>query len=247
MMQRHLFCHPHQPCFGRLVNYKANEDGPNLKSKVLVVDGLKRPFLTATRDITAGEELYFDYGVRPGQYNEGHEQIFSNPKARKRNREVLMALTMEKMSEEVRSEEPQLSNAMEEMPEEASSVKPQLPDAMEETHIEVSSEESSEPTQTIWWEPTQMVKVNEKSDSSDESIASQELSVIVQQVPGGSGKKTKQHEISRREKSYTLTTESDLVSTMMAMSRFSLTREGQEKEKRSFYGLKNRDVVRSKE
>ena len=181
-------------------------DGPNLKSKVLVVDGLKRPFLTATRDITAGEELYFDYGVRPGQYNEGHEQIFSNPKARKRNREVLMALTMEKMSEEVRSEEPQ------------------LPDAMEETHIEVSSEESSEPTQTIWWEPTQMVKVNEKSDSSDESIASQELSVIVQQVPGGSGKKTKQHEISRREKSYTLTTESDLVSTMKAMSRFSLTR-----------------------
>ena len=113
-----------------------------------------------------------------------------------------MALTMEKMSEEVRSEEPQLANAMEEMPEEASSVKPQLPDAMEETHIEVSSEESSEPTQTIWWEPTQMVKVNEKSDSSDESIASQELSVIVQQVPGGSGKKTKQMKIEECSKGF---------------------------------------------
>ncbi|KAK2723147.1 hypothetical protein QYM36_001728 [Artemia franciscana] len=73
-------CYPHQPCFGRLVNHKANEDGPNLKSKALVVDGLKRPFLIATRDITAGEELYFDYGVRPSQYNEGHEQIFSYPR-----------------------------------------------------------------------------------------------------------------------------------------------------------------------
>ena len=84
---------------------------------------------------------------------------------------------------------------MEEMPKGSSSVKPQLADAMEETPKEVSREESSEPTQTRWWEPTQMVKVNEKSDSGDESIASQELSVIVQQGPGGSGKKTKQMKI----------------------------------------------------
>jgi len=34
-------CHPHQQCFGRLVNHKANEDGPNLKCKALVVDGLR--------------------------------------------------------------------------------------------------------------------------------------------------------------------------------------------------------------
>ncbi|KAK2707202.1 hypothetical protein QYM36_015029 [Artemia franciscana] len=80
-------CHPHQQCFGRLVNHKANEDGPNLKSKALVVDGLKRPFLVATRDITAGEELCFDYGVRPGQFNEGYEQMFLLPeKPRKRKR-----------------------------------------------------------------------------------------------------------------------------------------------------------------
>ncbi|KAK2708037.1 hypothetical protein QYM36_015655 [Artemia franciscana] len=80
-------CHPHQQCFGRLVNHKANEDGPNLKSKALVVDGLKRPFLVATRDITAGEELCFDYGVRPGQFNEGYEQMFLLPeKSRKRKR-----------------------------------------------------------------------------------------------------------------------------------------------------------------
>ena len=84
---------------------------------------------------------------------------------------------------------------MEERPERASSVKPQLADAMEETPKEVSSEESSEPTQTRWWEPTQMVKVNEKSESGDESIASQDLSVFVQQVHGGSGKKTKQMKI----------------------------------------------------
>ncbi|XP_065583015.1 N-lysine methyltransferase KMT5A-A-like [Artemia franciscana] len=68
-------CHPHQQCFGRLVNHKANEDSPNLKCKALVVDGLKIPFLVATQDITAGEELCFDYGVRPGQFNEGYEQI----------------------------------------------------------------------------------------------------------------------------------------------------------------------------
>ncbi|KAK2702116.1 hypothetical protein QYM36_019246 [Artemia franciscana] len=68
-------CHPHQPCFGCPVNHKANENGPNLKSKALVVDGLKRPFLVSTRDITAGEELYFDYGIRHGQYNDGHEQF----------------------------------------------------------------------------------------------------------------------------------------------------------------------------
>ncbi|KAK2707020.1 hypothetical protein QYM36_014892 [Artemia franciscana] len=165
-------CHPHQPCFGRLVTHKANEDGPNLKSKVSVVDGLKRPFLVATRDITVGEELYFDYGVRPGQYNEGHEQIFLLPeKARKRKRgvEVLMPLTTEKMQEEVRSE-----------------------DAMEETPIEVSSGDSSEVTQRRWWEPMPNVKLNENSDSSsDESNESQELSVILQQVAGGSGKKAK--------------------------------------------------------
>ncbi|KAK2716425.1 hypothetical protein QYM36_010844 [Artemia franciscana] len=34
-------CHPHQQCFRRLVNHKANEDGPNLKCKALVVDGLR--------------------------------------------------------------------------------------------------------------------------------------------------------------------------------------------------------------
>ncbi|XP_065564154.1 uncharacterized protein LOC136029587 [Artemia franciscana] len=102
-------CHPHQQCFGRLVNHKANEDGPNLKSKALVVDGLKRPFLVATRDITAGEELCFDYGVRPGQFNEGYEQMFLLPeKSRKRKRSALMDLAMDETQEEVRSEEPQM-------------------------------------------------------------------------------------------------------------------------------------------
>ncbi|XP_065564153.1 uncharacterized protein LOC136029586 [Artemia franciscana] len=102
-------CHPHQQCFGRLVNHKANEDGPNLKSKALVVDGLKRPFLVATRDITAGEELCFDYGVRPGQFNEGYEQMFLLPeKSRKRKRSALMELAMDETQEEVRSEEPQM-------------------------------------------------------------------------------------------------------------------------------------------
>ncbi|KAK2713824.1 hypothetical protein QYM36_009642 [Artemia franciscana] len=102
-------CHPHQQCFGRLVNHKANEDSPNLKCNALVVDGLKIPFLVATRDITAGEELCFDYGVRPGQFNEGYEQMFLLPeKSRKRKRSALIELAMDETQEEVRSEEPQM-------------------------------------------------------------------------------------------------------------------------------------------
>jgi len=75
MMEAITFCRPaisqltqkrrhlQQTCYGHLINHKANEDSPNLKFQLLVVEHIKRPFLVATRDIPAGEELYFDYGV----------------------------------------------------------------------------------------------------------------------------------------------------------------------------------------
>ena len=51
-------CHPHQTSFGRFIKHRSNKDGPNLKWKQLVVENVKWPFLVATRDISAGEELY---------------------------------------------------------------------------------------------------------------------------------------------------------------------------------------------
>ncbi|KAK2715752.1 hypothetical protein QYM36_010355, partial [Artemia franciscana] len=95
-------CHPRQKCFGHLINHKANEDRPNLKLKGVVLVNIKRPLLVATRDISAGEELFFDYGVRPGQFNEGYDLSFLLPKrARKRKRDVLLACAMEGMPDEV--------------------------------------------------------------------------------------------------------------------------------------------------
>ncbi|KAK2702255.1 hypothetical protein QYM36_019117 [Artemia franciscana] len=93
-------CHPHQTCFGRFINHRANEDGPNLKWKQLVVENVKWPFLVATRDISAGEELYYDYGVRPGDFNEGQKMVFlMSGKARKRRRDAAVAMENKKPKE----------------------------------------------------------------------------------------------------------------------------------------------------
>ncbi|KAK2711814.1 hypothetical protein QYM36_012818, partial [Artemia franciscana] len=78
----------------------ANEDGPNLKWKQLVVENVKRPFLVVARDISTGEELYYDYGVRPGDFNEGQEMVFlMSGKARKRRRDAAVAMENKKPKE----------------------------------------------------------------------------------------------------------------------------------------------------
>ncbi|KAK2702254.1 hypothetical protein QYM36_019116 [Artemia franciscana] len=91
-----------QTCFGRFINHRANEDGPNLKWKQLVLENVKWPFLVATRDISAGKELYYDYGVRPGDFNEGQEMVFlMSGKARKRRRDAAVAMENKKPKEVV--------------------------------------------------------------------------------------------------------------------------------------------------
>ena len=93
-------CHPHQTCFGRSINHRAIEDGPNLKWKELVVENVKRPFLVARRDISAGEELCYDYGVRPGDFNEGQEMVFLlSDKAKKRRRDAAVVMENKKPKE----------------------------------------------------------------------------------------------------------------------------------------------------
>ncbi|KAK2701888.1 hypothetical protein QYM36_019486 [Artemia franciscana] len=88
----------------RRLGYKdtlpANEDGPNLKWMQLVVENVKWPFLVATRDISAGEELHYDYGVRPDDFNEGQELVFlMSSKARKRRRDAAVAMENKKPKE----------------------------------------------------------------------------------------------------------------------------------------------------
>ncbi|KAK2703395.1 hypothetical protein QYM36_018125 [Artemia franciscana] len=93
-------CHPHQTCFGRSINHRAIEDGPNLKWKELVVENVKRPFLVARRDISAGEELCYDYGVRPGDFNEGQEMVFLlSDRAKKRRRDAAVVMENKKPKE----------------------------------------------------------------------------------------------------------------------------------------------------
>ena len=228
-------CHPHQKCFGRLVNHKAKEDDPNLKCKALVVDGLKIPFLVATRDITAGEELCFDYGVRPGQFNEGYAQMFLLPeKSRKRKISVLMESAMDKTQEEARSEEPQMDTNT--STHTATDTEPQTQSHTlihTETHShtmeEMSEEARSSPSkQTPWWDK----KLNENNlerwkqmqeifSSDDETMSSSELSVIFHQVAGTSSKKTKQLKIDECGKGFEA-----------VAKRLSATQEGQQKKRR---------------
>ncbi|KAK2701618.1 hypothetical protein QYM36_019735, partial [Artemia franciscana] len=92
-------CHPQQTYFGRHINHKAKEDSPNLKLRLLVVNDIKRPFLIATRDIWAGEELKFDYGLRPSDFHEGHEQAFFLPEARKCRKEVANKIEEKRQTE----------------------------------------------------------------------------------------------------------------------------------------------------
>lgn len=47
---------------GRLVNHSCN---PNLRAKAAQVKGSLRLGFLAARNIPAGEELYFDYGIQP--------------------------------------------------------------------------------------------------------------------------------------------------------------------------------------
>ena len=92
---------PSRPVLGTSL-YKAYEDSPNIKLKGLVVENSKRPFLVATRGIPAGEDLFFDYGVRPGHFNEGHDLSFLlSERARKHQRDVLMAYAMEEIPKQV--------------------------------------------------------------------------------------------------------------------------------------------------
>ena len=44
---------------------------------------MKSPFLVATRDIKAGEELKFDYGIRPGDFVEGQDETFLLPERKR--------------------------------------------------------------------------------------------------------------------------------------------------------------------
>ncbi|KAK2710158.1 hypothetical protein QYM36_013730, partial [Artemia franciscana] len=92
-------CHPQQTYFGCNINHKAKEDSPNLKLRLLVVNDIKRPFLIATRDIWAGEELKFDYGLRPSDFHEGHEQAFFLPEAMKCRKEVANKIEEKRQTE----------------------------------------------------------------------------------------------------------------------------------------------------
>jgi hypothetical protein len=76
-------CHPEQICYGRSINHQAKEDKPNLRLRQINISGVKSPFLVATRDIKAGEELRFDYGVRPGDFGEGQDETFLLPERKR--------------------------------------------------------------------------------------------------------------------------------------------------------------------
>ena len=69
-------CHPDQQTFGRLFNHSCKKMNmkPVRHTFPIGETGAQDVIIfKAMRNITVGEELLFDYGVRPGQYGEGHE------------------------------------------------------------------------------------------------------------------------------------------------------------------------------
>ena len=68
-------CHPDKDTYGRRFNHSRKK--PNLKAERVTFKGPNGPkeilLFKALRDILVGEELFFDYNVRRGQYNEAYE------------------------------------------------------------------------------------------------------------------------------------------------------------------------------
>lgn len=71
--KEHCKCHPQTILYGRLISHSRKGKRMNLKPEAITIAGKTCIVFRAMRDLKAGEELFFDYGVRRKQFNEGHD------------------------------------------------------------------------------------------------------------------------------------------------------------------------------